>query len=352
MKFLRLFTIFLISISFIASILPLFRASFWWIRIFDYPQLQVFFVILISIILVIICWGIKRFSSQLILFFLLLALLLKTKSILKYTPLSSVGARETSVKDETSCLKVFQANVKMSNKDAEELKQLVKSQKPDILLLTEPNKWWHEQLSDLYTVYPYFISQPQENTYGMILFSRFPLLDSKINFMVNKEIPSIFTSVKLPNGQSFDLYCLHPEPPKPGTDTYERDAELLLVGKIIKKKGNPAIVVGDLNDVAWSYTSELFQRYSELLDPREGRGLFNTYNANIPLFRYPLDHFFYSEDFGLVQLQKLPDIGSDHFPIMMEVCMETEADYSKNKENIDKEDIKDVNEKIDEGLEK
>jgi hypothetical protein len=111
----------------------------------------------------------------------------------------------------------------------------------------------------------------------------------------------------------------------PDSDTYERDTELLIVGKKIKETGLPTIVAGDMNDVGWSVTSKLFRKYSELVDPREGRGLFNTYNAFVPFLRYPLDHIFYSGEFGLVSLKKLEKIGSDHFPLLVVLSYEPGA---------------------------
>jgi endonuclease/exonuclease/phosphatase (EEP) superfamily protein YafD len=101
-------------------------------------------------------------------------------------------------------------------------------------------------------------------------------------------------------------------------DSTMRDAELLSVAKEIKELGDvPVIVAGDFNDVAWSRSTHLFQRTGGLLDPRVGRGLFNTWDSGNWLLRYPLDHVFASRHFFLVELQRLPDIGSDHFPILV-----------------------------------
>jgi endonuclease/exonuclease/phosphatase (EEP) superfamily protein YafD len=171
----------------------------------------------------------------------------------------------------------------------------------------------------------------------MMLLSKLPLSESSVNFLVKDDVPSIFTRITLPSGSIIDFYGVHPEPPKPGTDTYERDTELLIIGRKIKETNNPTIVAGDLNDVGWSETSKLFREYSGLVDPREGRGLYNTYNVFVPLFRYPLDHIFYSRDFGLITLKRLESIGSDHFPLLIGLNYEPDYDNTGDAENTNRD---------------
>ncbi|WMN10835.1 endonuclease/exonuclease/phosphatase family protein [Marivirga salinae] len=214
----------------------------------------------------------------------------------------------------------------MNNKEKERFHSLVNKVNPDILLINEPNQEWANSIKKLEDDFPYSIKCPQENTYGMILLSKLQLTESSVNFLVQKDIPSIFTKITLASGIIIDFYGVHPEPPKPGSDTYERDTELLIIGKRIQKSNNPTIVAGDLNDVGWSDTSELFREYSGLVDPREGRGLYSTFSVHLPLLRYPIDHIFYTNDFGLISLQKLEDIGSDHFPISITLNYEPKTD--------------------------
>ncbi|WP_425414922.1 endonuclease/exonuclease/phosphatase family protein [Rubellimicrobium mesophilum] len=113
--------------------------------------------------------------------------------------------------------------------------------------------------------------------------------------------------------------------------------------------GGPSIVAGDLNDVAWSHTTRLFQRISGCLDPRRGRGMFNTFHADYPIFRWPLDHIFHEASFTLVRLERLPHIGSDHFPVLAELCFEPAAEARQVTPEPAQEDLEEAQEKIDEG---
>jgi endonuclease/exonuclease/phosphatase (EEP) superfamily protein YafD len=222
-------------------------------------------------------------------------------------------------------VELLNANVLLGNRRYAELIALVERTDPDVVLLLEPGPDWERAIQPLHARYPFRIGEPVPNTYGMILLSRLPM-EAEVVHRVQPGVPSIKARLRLIGGQMIDLYALHPEPPVPGDDSGERDAELVAAGREVRASGRAALVLGDLNDVAWSRTSILFRQVSGMRDPRVGRGLYPTFNAKYPFLRWPLDHMFVTPHFGLQKIDRMPAIGSDHFPILYRVCLTQPAD--------------------------
>ncbi len=313
-----------------ATALPLLRSDAWWIRVLDFPRIQ----IAALIVLTLTGYAALRLRGRLRPWELALAaalavgLLWQAWSIAPYTRLHPREMAQSQAAQNPNRLSMLVFNVLADNREVDALRDLIRAHDPDIILLSEPTAWWLDQLSGLEEDYPYTIIQPQENKYGKLLFSRLELLDPKVRFLIEPGIPSLRTGVRLQSGATLTLFGVHPRPPGikvpessstiQGEDSEMRDAELLLVAKEVAKLGDvPVIVAGDFNDVAWSRTTHLFQRIGGLLDPRVGRGLFNSFDTRSRLLRFPLDHVFASQHFLLVELRRLPDIGSDHFPILV-----------------------------------
>ena len=236
-----------------------------------------------------------------------------------FHPVQSLKCDEPT--DRRRTLRIFSANVKMSNRKYGKALEIAQEVDPDIAIFLEVDDAWTEALAPLRAEMPHVVARPQDNAYGMLLMSRLPLDNPEIKFLVFDTVPSIKTSVKLGSGENIRLYAVHPEPPVPYEETVGRDGELILVAREVKDDPLPAIVAGDLNDVAWSRTTRRFQRLSGLLDPRVGRGFFNTFDARFPGLRWPLDHLFHDPRFRLSRIEVLPYIGSDHFPIFFELIL-------------------------------
>ena len=240
--------------------------------------------------------------------------------------------------DQPNMVSVLSYNVKMSNVRFQEAIDLVRLREPDIAIFMETDEKWDDALSVLVDRWPNHVREPLDNSYGMLLYSRLKLEDTTVQHLVMKDTPSIVTTAILPNGKPFRLYCVHPEPPVPYADSVGRDAELVRVARQVTKEKLPTIVCGDLNDVAWSHTTRLFQRMSRLLDPRVGRGFFNTFDARYWFMRWPLDHLFHDARFALVSMQRMPHIGSDHFPILFQLALTDGIGTSKHPQEQDEDD--------------
>ena len=171
----------------------------------------------------------------------------------------------------------------------------------------------------------------------------------EIRFLVEDDVPSVRAGLRLRSGQWIEFYGVHPRPPEVQEDTEERDAEILIVGQQIAADGRPSIVAGDLNAVAWSDTTRQFQKISGTLDPRRGRGTFNTFHARYPFLRWPLDHVFHEASFTLIRLERLRGIGSDHFPVFAALQFEPKAETRQEAPQADAEDHDEAREKITDG---
>ena len=332
----------------LATLAPLARTGEWWVRILDFPRQQIA-LLLFVVVLVWLGTGPRSTASWGFAAALALAGSYQVSRMLPYTPVGRVEIEAVSCSDEHR-LRIMVANVLMENRNAEGLLRIVRDARPDVLLVAEGDDWWDRQLAVLDAEYPNALKRPLDNKYGMHLFSRLPLRDAEIRVLVEEDIPSVRASVRLRSGQWVDFHGLHPRPPKPGSDTEPRDAELLIAGREVREAGRPAVVAGDMNDVAWSSTTKHFQRIAEVLDPRRGRGTFNTFSALLPWpLRWPLDHVFATKHFGLSELRLLPHFNSDHLPVLVELCHRPDLAARQQPERADADDHERARETIRDG---
>lgn len=326
----------------IVTILSRVPSTLWWVRAMDFPRFQVA-VLLAPIGLAHAVY--TDWTSLVDVGFviaLVSSLAYQSARVFPYTPLAPRQVPDARTKDRTRSIRLLVSNVLMENRRADAFLALVREVDPDVVLAVETDTWWAGQLQVLEADYANVIRHPQGNHYGMHLFSRLDLGASEVRFLVEKDIPSVRVTILLRSGEPVEFFGLHPRPPEPQQDTDERDAELLIVGRQVQNCAIPAIVAGDLNDVAWSNTTRLFQKVSGLLDPRQGRGMFSTFHASYPMLRWPLDHVFHDRRFALLQLRRLPSIGSDHFPVLVELQLDPAAAGGQATPTASQDDLDDA----------
>jgi hypothetical protein len=77
--------------------------------------------------------------------------------------------------------------------------------------------------------------------------------------------------------------------------------------------------------------------------------LFSTFHADYPFLRWPLDHVLHDASFTLVRLRRLRSIGSDHFPIFVELKYEPMAGEEQEAPEASRDDLSEARARISEG---
>lgn len=355
----------LILLLVVVSILPEMPSGQWWIRLWEFPRLQLTFVLAVVLLLLIFHAWLKRPRKEhAVLLVLILALAgWQLSHIVPFTAVwpNEVPTADAQTLENQSTFKVLTANVTYKNDSYSEVVELIRREDPDLLLLIEIDSEWEEGLAPLNERYEYRVGEVRGEGLGIVLWSRFPFLEQEVKYLVSERRPSLFVTLDIPGIGPIRYVGTHPVPPglkdrithndetTERRDSRVRDAELMLVARHVQQDSdNRWIVTGDFNDVAWSDTTKLFADLSDLKDPRHGRRLLSTYHAERPFWRYPIDHLFVSDGFHLVDLDRIRLKGSDHFAITTTL---TAARKDQAKPEASEDEHQKAQELVEEGTE-
>lgn len=290
------------------------------------PRIQ-FFILSCIFIIPLFIWGNRYKYSKLLSYSAILAfvinLYIQGNALLPYTPLVPVEVpNATELKSGEHQINLLITNV--DGYDPASLLYLVSELKPDIIIAIETKSWSDKQLSPLNNDYFYTEKHNiNEFGYGMMIFSKLALEDIRIRFIQNENVPAIESTIVLNDDKKVKLYAVHPLPlaSVAHVPNNEQKIEMEIIGKEVSEQQLPTIIAGSFDDAIWSEVDELTNTQNLLYDVRVGRGFYTSYHTNRIFLKWPLDHVFVTKEFKLKSLEKLYDIGSDHFPIYVELVL-------------------------------
>ena len=302
----------------------------WWIRIWDFPRIQVLLGLFATGSAL---WFLDRAWRPWLPLVLAGATVWQAYRIAPYTSLAAVEvAQVTSAQAAVDgCFSLLTLNVLQDNRDYSRTTELIRRLDPDIVLLTETDQAWADAVAGVLADYPGQIQRPLDNTYGILFASKLPMFDAAIQDLAQKDTPSVIATLRAGEHQ-FLIVGLHPRPPHPKQDTEERDAEIVVAARRSQDVGIPVLAIGDFNDVAWSDTTRLFKDLGSFLDPRVGRGTYATFPADYIWLGWPLDHLFVTEEFLLDEMRVGDPVGSDHRPVFARLCLAPALASRRNKD--------------------
>ncbi len=176
---------------------------------------------------------------------------------------------------------------------------------------------------------------PAKRSYGMAIFSRYPIVNEGKVFDNNRTNGAIFADIVVKE-DTIRIYNAHLESMKIDSDGLEnldgvkenyrqtlgklhrgslaRSKQLKVLIEHYSNSPHPIILMGDLNEIPYSYTYFKLSEQLQNAFEKAGRGFGFTYNRI--LFFLRIDHIFSSPELTPIQFKTHREVDySDHYPV-------------------------------------
>ena len=219
-------------------------------------------------------------------------------------------------------LRVMQINVFTPNGEYKKVEDAILQYDPDIILLDEVNNQWLNSISAIRSKYPYSLEEPRDDNFGIAMFAKIKPEFCEIRMSESAQIPYIYARFILDKStkKSLAFYGIHPLPPIGKNYFNMRNSQLAEVANEIRNDSSThKILLGDLNLTPWSYFFGKLEKESGLRNSQLGFGIQPSWPQKLPFFRIPIDHCLVSPQIKVVDRQIGDNIGSDHFPLIIDL---------------------------------
>lgn len=235
------------------------------------------------------------------------------------TPIFMRSSRH--IKSESE-FRLFLSNILRRNRSYQKLLNEIKVNKPDVIALVEVDQPWLDAIQPLAQEYPTWCVEPHHDNFGLAIISRFPTTNCQVSYLSEKGNPILVANLII-NGNPMRIIVVHPPPPKNGPDNRYRNQEIELLAEFVDD-AIPTILCGDFNISPWAMPFRLLQRKSNLVDSTRGFGFQPTWPVNRFWLRVPIDHCLASPEIDVINRKIGKDIGSDHFPVIVDFAFKKE----------------------------
>ncbi len=215
---------------------------------------------------------------------------------------------------EGQVYKAASFNIHTHNREFDKILEWVRRENPDIFVIVEATNAMEPLYEGLDEIYP----QKKERRMGRgglgaMIFSRYPIIGEKFPWGGVGTVP---VRIELPEGP-VTIIAMHPQAPVSQDAWGWRNGTLRDLARLCAEQKDPVILMGDMNCSPWSPFFEKFEKESGLRSPQVRWMPRRTWPAGLPFIWTAIDQFFVSERIVPVAEWVGPELGSDHYPIVM-----------------------------------
>jgi endonuclease/exonuclease/phosphatase (EEP) superfamily protein YafD len=218
----------------------------------------------------------------------------------------------TSVEAE---FRILSFNLLSDNKNFDDVIEFIRSTEADLVVLHEASRPWEEAIAGADLAYEMTMTRPSEGIFGSLVMT--PKGARVASFGFRLADPRA-VEIRFPEGLA--VLAVHPLSPSNARRARLRDQQLAYAAEWVNGQTGPVVVVGDFNAGPFSYPYRRLRAETGLSDSIRGYGFENSFPARAwPILRVSIDHLLYSEGVHVVDRTLGPPLGSDHFPLVVDL---------------------------------
>jgi endonuclease/exonuclease/phosphatase (EEP) superfamily protein YafD len=219
-------------------------------------------------------------------------------------------------------IKVMTVNISFRQVSPVGLLETIRAAEPDVVVAQELTPYADTVLAELDQTFTHHFKMPADGPYGIAVWSRLEL-EAAGPFALARQ-PAIEARVRTAAG-TFTLLGVHLNAPTSPRRAAARDVELALLAERSAGVAGPLVVAGDFNITPYSPLFDDWRARSGLTDTRRNRTPSASWPTGLPIFGIPIDHVAVSSEFAILSHRRLPDFGSDHYAVLVELALSGEG---------------------------
>ncbi len=219
-------------------------------------------------------------------------------------------------------LRLLQANLHSWAVDTAALRSLLEEGGADIAVLTEITPAQQPVYRALADLYPYQVETPvgRDNTFIVRVLARRPM-QTGIFHPIAGDYPVLQARFCDPGSRCLTLLSAHAPRPGPGRGLRNRVLEqIAALARQAERRGDLAVAIGDFNITAFSPDFALLTA-AGLRDSTLGRGYPASWPVWLGRLGIGIDQVLVAPPIGVTARWLGPDIGSDHYPLFVELVL-------------------------------
>lgn len=293
----------------LASIAAFFGRFFWWLDVLANFRAQ-FLVALVILGLALLFSRYRRFGWGI--------LLVAVINLIVVAPLYVGSPGESRIDAPT--VRVMSFNLLSTNEQYGDVVDFIRLNEPDLVLLHESSLPWETAMRSADLGYEVVKTRAENLIFGTLVMVKSGA--EVVSFGFAQTDPRAVEIEFVPEawGVSLRVLSSHALAPTNADRAALRDAQLGFAADWASETEGPHMVVGDFNATPWSWPFRNLVAEGNLRNSQIGFGLQPTFAANSnALFRVPIDHLLHSDQLRVRQRNLGPPMGSDHFPIVVDL---------------------------------